>query len=121
MKRLFVFFTMFFMSLAVASQELWVIYHNGCPKCEAFLSEVLSDYPDKNMVSPSFYLPVKLLNTSLPVHQEQIARIKPAVFSTPTFLKVESSNGVLTVLDRWVGYSNKKDFYKKLNEAMPAV
>ena len=103
-----------------ASQELWVIYHTGCSRCDAFLNEVVTTYPDAALMGRPVFLPIKLLSASLPLHQELITKIDPPVYSTPTFLRVEkqSESAKIKVLDRWVGYKNKDLFYQKLNEVV---
>lgn len=105
-------------SVVVASQELWVVYHTGCARCDAFLNEVVASYPDASLMNDQAVLPIKLLNASIPLHQEVIVKIQPPVMSTPTFLIVEksASSAAPQVLDRWVGYKTKLGFYQRLTD-----
>lgn len=111
-----------FVSMLSASQELWVVYHNGCSRCEAFLEEVVSSYPNRALVEHSAFLPIKLLDVSMPMHQQLIMKIKPMIYSTPTFLVVEKSSAPeIKVLGRWTGYQSMALFYKQLNEVLSTL
>lgn len=117
MKKFVIVIAGLFANLLYAAEELWVIYHAGCPRCDAFLTEVVATYPNHDFLDKSVFLPLKLLNTSIPLHQEQILKITPPVYSTPTFIRVEKSvDGEPRVIDRWAGYMDRGAFYKKLNE-----
>ena len=108
----------FWSAVILASNQLWVVYHPGCPSCDSFLAEIVPEYPKNIFTNYNKFIPLKLLNAELPIHQEIIAGIHPEIYSTPTFLYVQIKNSDITVLSRWLGYKSTKDFYTQLDHAI---
>lgn len=105
-------------SIAWAHVELWVIYHQGCPSCENFLDNVIPTYPLPSWQKNHKSVPIKLLNAGFPLHQQLIRLIEPPVFSTPTFLYVNTQGETAQVLERWAGFKDTATFYDQLSQAM---
>lgn len=101
-----------------AASELWVVYHPGCARCDAFLNEVVPTYPNHHYAEKAVMPSLRLLNVSFPEHQKEIKRLNMLIFSTPYFLLVEQKAQDLKIWSHWKGFSNPSDFYHALNRAL---